>query len=93
MEDGFACQIMISGILVCLIIGEDIVSVHWEHSRQPLMEFLIEDSFLWQLVVYVFLRRDLELSMYFLAPVEVVIMVSMGMTTCTSYSHIRQSSY
>jgi hypothetical protein len=79
---------IVSGILVGLIIVENVIAVDSPPAGNPLMEFLVNDALLGQLIVELLLSGDLELGVHPLAliiVVLVVVIVMAAMTACTPH--------
>jgi hypothetical protein len=54
---------VIGGILIDLIILQNVVMLYIPSASDPLVKFLVHDAFLGELIVQILLGRDLELSL------------------------------
>ncbi len=82
---------VVSSVLIGLIVIEDIITIDGPSARNPLMELLIDDTFLGQLIVDVMLSGNLELSIFALALIIMVLLVTVVVTTTASDRVVCQS--
>lgn len=82
---------VVSSILIGLIVIEDIITIDGPSARNPLMELLIDDTFLGQLIVDVVLSGNLELSIFALALIVMMLLVTAVVTTTASDRVVCQS--
>ena len=82
---------IVSSILIGLIVIEDIITIDGPSACNPLMELLIDDTFLGQLIVNVVLSGNLELSIFALALIVMMLLVAAVVTTTASDRVVCQS--
>ena len=82
---------VVSSVLIGLIVIEDIITIDGPSACNPLMELLIDDTFLGQLIVDVVLSGNLELCIFALALIVMVILVTLVVTTTASDRVVCQS--
>ena len=82
---------IVSSILIGVIVIEDIITIDGPSARNPLMELLIDDTFLGQLIVNVVLSGNLELSIFALALIVMMLFVAAVVTTTASDRVVCQS--
>lgn len=82
---------IVSSILIGLIVIEDIITIDGPSAGNPLMELLIDDTFLGQLIVDVVLSGNLELSIFALALIVMMLLMTAVVTTTASDRVVCQS--
>lgn len=84
LEEIVILEPVISGILVGLVVAQNIIAVNAPSAGDPLMEFFINDALLGKLIIDVVLSRDLKLSVSALALIIVMLLVAVTMPATTS---------
>ncbi len=84
LEEVVILEPVIGGVLVGLVVIQNVIAVNTPSTGDPLMEFLIHDTFLGKLIIDVMLSRDLKLSVFALALIIVMLFMAVTMPTTAS---------
>ncbi len=87
LENWIILEPEIGGILIWLIVVENIIAINGPSASNPLMDLLVEDALFGKLVLKLLLSGNLELSVHSLALIVVmlVMVIIVAMTTCASH--------
>jgi type III secretory pathway component EscU len=84
LEEILVFELIICRELVWLIVAQYIIAINRPSACNPLMEFLIDDTFLGQLIINVCLSGNLVLGVFRFDLMNVMVFMSMTMTSTAS---------